>query len=135
MKLVSGLEVLEDREGSGRPATKGDEVVYNIRVFLNRGDEVLINESQAPQLPPAMLREVDGRMVVDHRIVLGSRHAFAGIEKALFGMQAAGYRKIRVSPHLAYRDRGVPGLIPANAVLLVEVWVREVKAGRRRPHR
>jgi FKBP-type peptidyl-prolyl cis-trans isomerase len=50
-------------------------------------------------------------------------------------MQAAGYRKIRVSPHLAYRDRGVPGLIPANAVLLVEVWVREVKAGRRRPHR
>ncbi len=31
-----------------------------------------------------------------------------------------------VSPHLAYRDEGLGELIPANAVLIVELWLREL---------
>ena len=126
MRLSSGLEMLDDRAGAGRAAERGDRVVYNVRIFLNRGDEVPLNETQAQALPQHMLRGDDGRVFVDHTIVLGSREAVAGIERALVGMKYGGYRKVRIGPHLAYRDKGIPGLIPPNAVLIVEIWMREV---------
>ena len=49
MKLPSGLEVLEERGGSGPAAKIGDTVIYNVRIFLNRGDEVPMNEKQLTQ--------------------------------------------------------------------------------------
>ena len=108
MRLSSGLEMIESLEGSGRAAERGDRVTYNVRIFLNRGDEVPLNETQAQALPPHMLRGDDGRVFVDHTIVLGSREAVAGIEGALIGMKRDGYRKVRVGPHLAYREKGIP---------------------------
>ena len=128
MRLPPGIEILEDNEGRGRVAQQGDEVTYNVRIFLNRGDEVLINESQVQTgLPQTSLRHEAGRVLVDHQTVLGRRQAIAGIEKALIGMKPGGHRRVRVGPHLAYGERGVPGLIPPNAVLNVDVWLRDVK--------
>lgn len=127
MKETSGLELLVDDEGEGRAAIAGDTLVFNMRVFLNRGDEVPLNEQQATQLPASMLRTVDGRAVVDHTLVLGTRRAIAGVEYALYGMRVGGHRRVRISPHLAYRETGVPGLIPENAVLEVELWLRELR--------
>ena len=126
MKRLSGLKLLEEREGEGRQAEKGDRVVYNTRIFLNQGDEVPLNDIQAKQIPKVMIRVVAGVTFIDHTIVLGQRQAIAGIEHALLGMKAGGYRKVRISPHLAYRDKGIPDLIPADAVLVVELWMREV---------
>ena len=54
------------------------------------------------------------------------RSAIAGIEHALIDMKAGGYRKVRISPHLAYRDKGIPDLIPPDAVLIVELWPRGI---------
>jgi hypothetical protein len=42
-------------------------------------------------------------------------------------MRAVGYRKVRIGPHLAYRDQDIPGTIPANAVLTYELWMLDVK--------
>ena len=128
MRRSSGLEMIADHDGAGDAAARGDRVVYNVRIFLNRGDEVPLNETQARTLPPHMVRQDDGRVFIDHTIVLGSRSAAAGIEEALIGMRRGGYRKVRISPHLAYRETGIPGLIPPNAVLVVEIWLREVIA-------
>jgi len=41
-------------------------------------------------------------------------------------MKPGGYRKVRLSPHVAYRDEGLTDLIPPNAVLNVELWLRQV---------
>jgi FKBP-type peptidyl-prolyl cis-trans isomerase len=41
-------------------------------------------------------------------------------------MKKGGYRKVRVSPHLAFRDKGLPDLVPPNAVLVVELWLRDL---------
>jgi FKBP-type peptidyl-prolyl cis-trans isomerase (trigger factor) len=126
MKKLSGLTLLEEREGEGRPAQKGDWVGYNSRTFLNRGDKVGIQAEQVKHLPKELIRVVDGDTVVDHKTRLGSRQVIAGVEHALLGMKAGGYRKVRISPHLAYRDKGVPGFIPPDAVLVVEIWLREI---------
>lgn len=126
MKRLSGFKLLEEREGEGRQAQKGDRIVYNTRIFLNQGDEVPLNDIQAKQIPKEMIRVVDGVTFVDHTIVLGQRQTIAGVEHALIGMKAGGYRKVRISSHLAYRDKGIPDLIPADAVLVVELWMRWV---------
>lgn len=63
---------------------------------------------------------------MNHETTLRRRQAIAGIEHALVGMKPGGYRKVRVSPHLAYRDQGLTDLIPPNAVLIIELWLREL---------
>jgi len=126
MKRMSGLKLLEEREGEGRSAQKGDRVVYNTRLFLNQGDEVPLNDIQAKQLPADIVR-VDGETTfIDHKVVLGRRQAIAGVEHTLMGMKVGGYRKVRVSPHLAYRDKGIPDLIAPDAVLICEIWLRDI---------
>ena len=125
MKRLSGLNLLEEREGVGTPANKGDRVLFNMRLFLNKGDEVRLNETQATHLPKEMIRVTDGVTLIDRTVVLGRREAVAGVEHALLGMKVGGYRKVRISPHLAYRDKGIPGLIPPNAVLICEIWLRD----------
>ena len=126
MKAKSGIKLLDDREGSGEPAKKGDKVIYNVRIHLNKGDEVPLNERQAEFLPASMLRTENGRPLVDHELILGKRRAIAGVEYALIGMKPGGYRKVRMSPHLAYRDEGLTDLIPPNAILMVELWLRQI---------
>jgi FKBP-type peptidyl-prolyl cis-trans isomerase (trigger factor) len=126
MKRLSGLKLLEEREGKGVPANKGAHVLFNIRIFLNKGDEVLLNETQAEHLPKEMIRVVDGVTLIDRTIVLGRREAMAGVEHALMGMKVGGYRNVRVSPHLTYRDKGIPDLIPPDAVLICDIWLRDI---------
>jgi FKBP-type peptidyl-prolyl cis-trans isomerase len=126
MKRLSGLKLLEEREGEGRSAQKGDRVLYNSRLFLNKGDEVPLNEKQVQHLPKDMIRVEAGVTFVDHETLLGSRQTIAGVEHTLIGMKVGGYRKVRVSPHLAYRDEGITDLVPPDAVLICEIWLRNI---------
>jgi FKBP-type peptidyl-prolyl cis-trans isomerase 2 len=126
MKRLSGLILLDEREGAGQVAQKGDHVVYNVRLYLNKGDEVLLNEKQAEYVPKEKIRIQDGVTLIDRTVTLGRREVMAGVEQALIGMKVGGYRKVRISPHLAYRDKGLLDLIPPHAVLVAEIWLRVV---------
>jgi FKBP-type peptidyl-prolyl cis-trans isomerase len=123
-----GLRLLEEVEGQGRSAEKGDRVTYNLRIFLHRGDEVPLDELQADELPAEKIRREGDRRIVDRTITLGKRQVMAAVEKSLLGMKKGGYRKVRASPHLAYGDPGIPGLIPENALLVLEIWLRDLPA-------
>jgi len=41
-------------------------------------------------------------------------------------MKIFGKRKVKISPHLAYGEKGIVGLIPPNSVLIYEVEVLKV---------
>ena len=111
----------------GQPtAQSGDPVVYNMRLFLNKGEEIPPNEKQAEHLPKEMIRVENAITFLDRTIRLGQREVIAGVEYGLLGMKPGGYRKVRIGPHLAYRDKGVLDLIPADAVLIVEIKLREI---------
>lgn len=56
-------------------------------------------------------------------VLVGGRVLIPGIEYAIEGMRVGGVRKVRISPHLGYKDSGVPGRIPANSVLTYEIEV------------
>jgi FKBP-type peptidyl-prolyl cis-trans isomerase len=87
----------------------GDVVSFELRATLSGGDTVV------------------GPARVENR--LGTRRMIPGIEYSLEGMREGGYRRVRVSPHLAYGERGVPGRIPANAVLICDIRLHEVRCG------
>jgi FKBP-type peptidyl-prolyl cis-trans isomerase len=105
--MASGIRVVAETEGAGTRAEKGDAVVFDCAAYLNKGSELHGRRSES--------------------IVIGSRRLVAGLETALVGMREGGYRKVRISPHLAYRATGVEGKIPPNAVLIYELWLRAVE--------
>ena len=48
---------------------------------------------------------------------------FAGLFYGCEGMTVGGRRRLRVAPHLGYGQQGVPGVIPANALLIAELEI------------
>ena len=129
MDKKKGIKLLEEKIGDGAIAKKGDTIIYNSKIFLNKGDEVPFNKQLVERMPEHMqhiIRTVENYEFIDHRTTLGKRESIAGIEHSLIGMKEGGYKKIKVSPHLAYREKGIPDLIPENAVLTIEIWLREI---------
>ncbi|HEY4310371.1 MAG TPA: FKBP-type peptidyl-prolyl cis-trans isomerase [Pirellulales bacterium] len=106
-RVVPGIRVIAESEGAGPAAERGDLVEFDSQGCLSRGERIQELMSYATQL--------------------GSRRIIAGIEYALIGMKVGGYRKVKISPHLGYRDQGVVGKIPPKAVLVYELWLTKVE--------
>ncbi len=104
--MTSGLRVEEVIVGAGASAERGSTVLIRWRGTLNRGDPFGSGELW---------------------VQIGERRVIAGLEKGVIGMRVGGTRRLRISPHLGYRDQVVPG-VPANAVLKFEVDLLEVSS-------
>lgn len=127
MKIKSGIKLLEEIQGSGLIAERGDNLTYNVRAFLSKGDEINFNkipEADRAKHPPEIFNMQDGYEFINFRATLGKRDAFAGIEYSLYGMREGGYRKVKVAPHLAFREGG--DNVPAKAVVTFHIWLRKV---------
>jgi peptidylprolyl isomerase len=135
MKLGRGIELLDEVLGEGPEAGKGAVVTYNARFFLPRGDEITRDgEIVARAGVQVRTRRIDGVVLIDQVTELGRRRVIAGVEKALQGMRAGGYREVLVAPRLAYGTRGVENLVAPDAMLRIRLWVQDVaEADRRRP--
>lgn len=135
----SGIRLLDEREGAGPGAGRGDRVTYNLRAFLDDGAEIPLNalsdEDRAHALAhhPASLTVADGCEWINFNTRLGSGEACEGVEYALHGMREGGYRKVEVAPHRAYGANGVPGRVPPNAVVVFEIWLRDISRKAPRP--
>lgn len=92
--------------GSGELAEGDVWIKVRTRMFLNRGDAV-------PGLWDA------GDDVLCFR--LKDREVIAGLRYAVEGMRVGGRREVIISPHLAYGESGIPGLIPPHALLRGEL--------------
>lgn len=126
-KISKGIDLIKEVIGEGPEAEKGSVVTYNARFFLRRGDEVTRDGEIISRVRDHVAtRIVGGTELIDQVAELGKRRPIAGVEKTLYGMRKNGYREVVVSPHLAYGKKGVPGLIPANALLRIKLWVRDV---------
>ncbi len=126
--IAKGIELLSDKPGTGTAAVKGSAVTYNARLFLRRGDEVTFDaKSIALYETRLTTRKIDSVQLIDHATILGKRQPIAGVEKSLYGMKAGGWREVLVSPHLAYGKKGLADLIPADAMLRIQLWVHDVR--------
>jgi FKBP-type peptidyl-prolyl cis-trans isomerase len=103
-----GVEYEDVKLGEGPTAHRGAKVEVRFNLFLDRGD--LVQEDQ------------------HYAFRVGKRRAIPGLEYGVEGMRVGGERRLRIAPHLAYRDQAIPGLVPARAVLEFHVTLLRVDA-------
>jgi len=108
MRKTSGLKVTDTAIGKGLEASRGCTVHVRYSCSLNQGEQLQSDQAAS--------------------FTLGKRSVIPGLEYGVEGMRVGGRRTLEVSPHLAYRDAGVPGVIPPNAKLIFDVELLKVAA-------
>ncbi len=92
-----GVKFEDVTVGDGPLASRGASVEILYTLALNKG-EIVESEKR-------------------YQFRLGARQVVAGLEYGVEGMREGGERVIRVGPHLAYGNKPIPGIVPANALL------------------
>lgn len=95
-----GITIESDEPGGGAEAAMYMTVVADLSFYLNHGEKV--------------------RELKSHEFRLTRGEVIAGLLKGMLGMRVGGRRRIRISPHLAYGEKGGAG-VPPHAVLIVDV--------------
>jgi FKBP-type peptidyl-prolyl cis-trans isomerase len=99
--MNNGIRIVSEIEGAGPVATRGSTVSIRYLGRLNKGH--VFQQS------------------TDLTFKLGNREVIVGLEYAVEGMKAGGRRQVKVAPHLAYRDKGLPNSVPPNALLILDI--------------
>jgi predicted DNA-binding transcriptional regulator AlpA len=120
MLIRKGVKLLEEVQGAGDLVQRQREYIVSIRYTLNKG-EVLASPPLSFYLDGSQKQHDDG--FFEHRTLISRECLRAGLFYAVEGMRIGGYRKVAISPHLAYGDEGLPGEIPAKAKLIAEIKV------------
>jgi FKBP-type peptidyl-prolyl cis-trans isomerase FkpA len=100
---VPGVFVQELKRGAGPGAEPHQEAVLKFTCWLPNGDRVASSDARGT---PLVFRLKQGVMIVDDAVV---------------GMQVGEVRKVVLSPQRAYGEKGVPGQVPPNSPLVMEI--------------
>lgn len=128
-RLRSGLTLLADFAGSGEPVRRQRNYRIRLRLWLNKGEAVRWQIASGP-VGAARLDDEGATLFTELRI--DRRSLVAGLFYGVDGMCVGGTRRLEIAPHLAYGDRGVPGVIPAGALLTAEITI--LSATNHEPH-
>lgn len=124
-RLRSGLTLLSDFPGTGELVRRQQNYRIRLRLWLNKGQAVRWQTAWG-RLEVASLDDNGETLTTEVRI--DRRSLINGLFYGVEGMRIGGTRRLEIAPHLAYGDRGVPGVIPAGAVLIAEIAILEATA-------
>ncbi len=111
VKTASGLEYWDIKVGTGAVAETGQKVKVDYTGWLTNG------------------KKFDSSVGTGHPFdfKLGASQVIKGWDEGVVGMKVGGKRQLRIPPDLAYGEKGYPGVIPANATLIFDVRLVDVK--------
>jgi hypothetical protein len=125
--MRSGVKLLADVPGTGPVLKRKSFYRIRLRMRLNKGESV---RWQTPwgSIKHATLEDEGQTLVTEVRLdrVFLINGLFYGVE----GMCVGGTRRLKISPHLGYGEKGVPGVIPPNSVLVAEITILEERPSR-----
>jgi hypothetical protein len=119
-RLRSGLAVLAEIPGTGELVRRQHNYRIRLRLWLNRGEAVRWQTAWGP-VGVARLDDNSETLITEVRI--DRRSLVNGLFYGVEGMRIGGTRRLEIAPHLAYGDRGVPGVIPVGAMLTAEITI------------
>lgn len=119
-RLRSGLTLLADIPGTGDLVRRQHNYRIRLRLWLNGGQAV---RWQNPWGPVGVAKLDDNGETLLTEVRLDRRSLVNGLFYGVDGMRVGGTRRLQIAPHLGYGDRGVPGVIPAGALLIAEITV------------
>lgn len=108
--------------GTGDPVRRQHRYGIRLRLWLNKGQAV---RWQTASGPVGIARLEDHGETLVTEVQIDRRSLVSGLFHGVDGMRVGGTRRLEIAPHLAYGERGVPGVIPASAVLTAEVTILE----------
>jgi hypothetical protein len=123
-RMRSGLTLLADITGGGELVRRQHNYSIRLRLWLNRGEPVRWHMASGP-VGVARLEDNGETLITEVRI--DRRSLVNGLFYGVEGMRVGGTRRLEIAPHLGYGDRGVPGVIPAGAVLTAEITILEAR--------
>lgn len=111
---IQGMKVEILKEGSGEEAKTGNLVTVNYT-------GALINSTKFDS-------NVDPKFghVEPFQFTLGENRVIQGWELGVLGMKVGEKRKLTIPPELAYGNRAVGNVIPANSTLIFEVELLKI---------
>jgi hypothetical protein len=127
-RLRSGLTLLVNVPGEGEPVRRQHNYRIRLRLRLNKGESVRWPAAWGP-VGAARLDDNGETLITVARI--DRRTLVAGLFYGVEGMRVGGMRRLEIAPHLAYGEHGVPGVVPAGAVLTAEITILEAVASTR----
>lgn len=120
--MKSGIKLIAETEGDGALVQRQHVYLMRLKMWLNQGEPIIWQRPWG-MIDRARLEDHGQTLISDLRV--DRENLFNGLFYGVEGMRVGGTRKLKISPHLAYAERGIPDLIPANAVIIVEVSVLE----------
>jgi len=106
----SGLYVKDEVVGTGAFADEGDEVFYDIELWLPDGFLVDSTEPRGGT-----------------RLVIGEGNALPSVTEGLIGMREGGRRLLVVPPRLAYGADGIVGVIGPFEWVVIRLFLHVVE--------
>ncbi len=109
----SGLKTYDITVGDGDTATAGQIVTINYTAWLTDGTKF---DSSLDRGQPATFG-------------LSQQQFIPGSDEGIEGMQVNGYRQMVIPAANAFGETGIPGMIPPNADIILEVELLDAQAG------
>ena len=111
VKTFSGLQYVDLVTGDGREAHVGETAFVHYTGWLEDGTKF---DSSVDRGEPFSFR-------------LGTGRVIKGWDEGVVGMRIGAKRKLIIPPHLGYGGRGAGRIIPANATLIFEVELLDLR--------
>lgn len=109
--MKSGIKYKDIEVGKEQQANSDDSVLVEIHFFLNNGEEINIYNSCN-----------NNQFAID----LKSRDYIPGLRYGIVGMRKGGIRELKISPHLAFGEKGVENIIPPKALIICKVKLMKI---------
>jgi uncharacterized protein len=119
-RLRSGLTLLADIPGDGERVRRQHHYLIRLRLWLSRGEAVRWQMAWG-RVGAARLDDNGETLITE--VLINRGQLIQGLFYGVEGMRIGGTRRLEIAPHLAYGSGGVPGVIPAGALLTAEITI------------